>query len=722
MRNGGIGTHNWLLAHLLAGQGWYVHVLYCGAFRTRKELDAVAERVAAAGIGWTYFDDVPMSAAAEVPDVFDSLNLELSDRVRHVLEELHARHRFRLAEFGDWGGLGFRSVQARRTGAAFADLPMLVRLHSSSQWMREGNRQWPGQLGELEIDYLERYSFEHADFQVSPSRYMFDYARGIGWAVRPDARVIAYPYPAPEFQPPTAAPQGPPELVFFGRLETRKGLEVFIQAVRQLDPLPPVTFLGRVNELGSGVSALDYIRAEMGGRPYTLHLDHNREEALRYLSEGGRLAVMPSLSDNSPFVVIECLSNGLPFVSSNVGGVPELVSDPEARQRLLFDPNPRDLLRCLRAYLDTPAADNQVLHARCRQLADVERHNAEVVGDYRSLVRCPLSEGQVADSNEQRTEPMVTIGMAYHNLGGYLPQALAALAAQSHRNLEVIVIDDGSTEPLSQKVFAQQQARFPQFRFLRQDNAGIGATRNRALAEARGEFFMTVDADNVARPDMVERLVAALRRNADLSAVSCYYLAFRNDDELRRQVHPYAYRPAGGPHVLAGYRNVYGDANALFRTEALRSVGGYETDRDTSWEDLEVFVKLVHAGHCVDVLPDYLFYYRHLESGWSRVTSGYLNHQRVLRQLIRQESLPLTERIALWNALVGLQKQNEHLRLVLKSLRYRLANRVHALFSWSPRLKGSVRWLLRSGGRVLNKLTARNGNGSGEHPVSRERR
>ena len=222
MRNGGIGTHNWLLAHLLAGQGWYVHVLYCGAFRTRKELDAVAERVAAAGIGWTYFDDVPEPAASEVPDVFDSLNLELSDRVRHVLEELHAQHRFRLAEFGDWGGLGFRSVQARRTGAAFADLPMLVRLHSSSQWMREGNRQWPGQLSELEIDYLERYSFEHADYQVSPSRYMFDYARSIGWAVRPDARVIAYPYPAPEFQPPAAAPQGPPELVFFGRLETRK--------------------------------------------------------------------------------------------------------------------------------------------------------------------------------------------------------------------------------------------------------------------------------------------------------------------------------------------------------------------------------------------------------------------------------------------------------------------------------------------------------------------
>jgi glycosyltransferase involved in cell wall biosynthesis len=271
----------------------------------------------------------------------------------------------------------------------------------------------------------------------------------------------------------------------------------------------------------------------------------------------------------------------------------------------------------------------------------------------------------------------------------------------------VIIIDDGSTDPLSQKVFAQQQARYPQFRFLRQDNAGIGATRNRALAEARGEFFLTVDADNVARPDMVERFVAALRRNPDLSAISCYYLAFRNDDELRRGIHPYAYRPAGGPLILACCRNVYGDANALFRTNVLRAVGGYEMDRDTSWEDLEVFVKLVHAGHRVDVLPDYLFYYRHLESGWSRITSDYFNQQRVLRQFVQQESLPEAERLVLWNAVAGLLRQNEHWRRVLRSLRYRLANGVHALFGWSPRLKTSVRWLLRSGGRILHKLTAR---------------
>src|SRR5262249_53400039 len=159
--------------------------------------------------------------------------------------------------------------------------------------------------------------------------------------------------------------------------------------------------------------------------------------------------------------------------------------------------------------------------------------------------------------------------------------------------LEVIVIDDGSTDSPSRQAFEEMRSRYPRFRFLRQENAGIGATRNRGLQEARGEYFIPMDADNVARPDMVERFVSAIRRNPDLAAMTCYFLAFRRWEDLLREDFAYAYRPTGGPFVLASVRNVYGDANAIFRTDALRSVGGNETDRDSSWEDWEAFIKLV---------------------------------------------------------------------------------------------------------------------------------
>ena len=706
MRNGGIGTYNWLMAHVLAGRGWNVHVLYCGGIRQRKEMLAVAERLRRAGIGWSYLQDFEEPAESSIEGVTDIVQVYFGERVRYALEELHRKHRIDLIEFAEWGALGFRCIQARRAGVAFQDVRFVVKLHSSSQWMREGNHQWLADPNEVEVDYCERYAFEQADIQLSPSRYMFEYARQIGWDVCPNAQVIPYPYPEPEFVPARPPAAARPELVFFGRLETRKGLQVFVRAVRQLDPRIKVTFLGRVNMLGDGKTALEYIREELRGRSYTLLTDYNREQALRYLSQGDRLAVIASLSDNSPFTVIECATNGLPFLASRVGGIPELLPDESFQERLLFEPDTRDLLRCLRAYLDLPASDRAELCSATRRATDVAAHNLAVAEQYRTLLQ-PSPKEQTTTAAVSEGRPLVTVAIAYYNLGAHLPDTLASLAAQTYPNVEVLVINDGSTDPHAQQVFAEQQALYPQFRFLSQDNAGIGATRNRGLAEARGEFFIPMDADNIARPHMIETFVSAIRKNPDLAAMTCFCLAFKDPSDLQTQEFDYAYRPTGGPHILASIKNIYGDANAIFRTDLFRSVGGYETDRDSSWEDLEAFVKLVNAGHRMDTLPEYLFFYRHLETGFSRVTSTYLNQRRVLRQYYQLNNLPIAEGMALWTALVSLQKRNDALALRLTSLRYRVADHVHSVFACVPAVKKSVKWLLQSSGQALHLLTPR---------------
>ena len=260
---------------------------------------------------------------------------------------------------------------------------------------------------------------------------------------------------------------------------------------------------------------------------------------------------------------------------------------------------------------------------------------------------------------------------------------LDTLAAQTYANLEVIAIDDGSTDASSVEVFEAMRARYPSFTFLRQANAGIGATRNRCLELARGEFFVPVDADNLARPDMIAKFVTALTRNPNLSAMTCYFLAFDTDaPDYQPTSYLYAHRPTGGPHALAGIRNVYGDANAVFRTAALQAVGGYETDRGTSCEDWEAFVKLVHAGHWIGVVPDHLFYYRHRPGGFSRSTNWFANHQRVLRQFANVGTLPPAEALALWSALLGFHQQLEQLAHATPPRRHRLADRVYSALKW----------------------------------------
>lgn len=452
-------------ARRLLEQGAAVHVLYCGPGRA-----ATARQFREQGVSVSTPESGEGKAFHQVRNVVDSCHADRSDAIRHALARLHAERRFDAIEFPAAGGLGFRTVQAKRAGLGFDDVCLTVRLDGCNAWNRDQESRWPDGPEELELDFAERYAFEQADVQEVPDPALREYVRRIGWADR--------------------------------------------DAVR-----PP---------------------------------------------------------------------------------------DPDA-------------------------------------------------GDAR---------------------PLVTAVVPHYNLGRYLPETLASLAAQTYRNLEVLVIDDGSTDQPSLDVFAQMQSLYPQYRFLRQTNAGIGATRNRGLREANGEYFIPVDADNVARPDMVERLTAAIRRNAGAGAMTCYFLAFEDGFSPTSGPYLYAHRPTGGPHALACIRNVYGDGNAIFRTSAFRAVGGYETDRDASFEDWEAFVKLVHAGHGVGVVPDYLFYYRHREAGFSRVTDDYRNRQRVLRQFMHLECLPPAERAVLWNALFGFHRRADQLR---ELMRYRVADRLYGL-------------------------------------------
>lgn len=299
--------------------------------------------------------------------------------------------------------------------------------------------------------------------------------------------------------------------------------------------------------------------------------------------------------------------------------------------------------------------------------------------------------------------PLVTVCVPYFNLGQYLPETLASLAAQTYSAIEVIVIDDGSTDTSSRAVFKDMQERYSRFQFHRHENAGIGATRNRGLALARGDYFVPMDADNIARPDMIERFVQAIRQRPDVAVLTCYFLAFATSADLERGKFLHAYRPTGGPHILACLRNVYGDATAIYRTAALRAIGGWETDRGTSFEDWEAFVKLVHAGHTIDVIPEHLFYYRHLETGFSRTTDGFANHERILRQFRRLEQVSASDRDMLWNILTGLHRRVEQLDARQKGLPSRLVDRLRATVGTIPWAERALRWFATRNGPGINK-------------------
>ncbi|MEO5876496.1 MAG: glycosyltransferase, partial [Streptosporangiaceae bacterium] len=106
---------------------------------------------------------------------------------------------------------------------------------------------------------------------------------------------------------------------------------------------------------------------------------------------------------------------------------------------------------------------------------------------------------------------VLSVVVPVYNVGPYLTACLESIAAQTWRDFEVVMVDDGSTDG-SAALAAAFAARDPRFRLVRQANAGPGAARNTGVGQARGEFLAFVDSDDLVPPYALEYLLASLRR------------------------------------------------------------------------------------------------------------------------------------------------------------------------------------------------------------------
>jgi len=189
--------------------------------------------------------------------------------------------------------------------------------------------------------------------------------------------------------------------------------------------------------------------------------------------------------------------------------------------------------------------------------------------------------------------PLVSAAIITHNRAQYLDDAIASVLSQSCRDLELIVVDDGSTDE-TPAVVAPYLDRI---RYVRQDHAGKAAARNHAVALARGAFFAFCDSDDVWYPDRIARQLAAFRRNPHVGMVHGHVSVI---DEHGRHI----------PDRTASVRKVFGDAHRhgasyasyaldcrcfsstiLVRRNVFDVVGPY--DAELAIEDYDFYLRLL---------------------------------------------------------------------------------------------------------------------------------
>ena len=272
---------------------------------------------------------------------------------------LKQNDRFDIIHFPDRQGPGYHTLTAKHHGLAFGHTTICVDLHSMSAWLKAVNQDYVNDLAEVDTGFMERRAVALADAVVSSSHYLLNWISGQKWEMprHRHVRQNVLPHSAWPAEPPTAPLlHGIDELVYFGTLETRKGVVLFCDA---LDAIPAaiakkiriVTFLGR-ESIVEGIPARTYVqkRAPRWPFPFQIITGHDANRTMDYLREKNRLAVIPSLLENSPYRVLECLVAGIAFVASRVGGIPELIA-PDDVGKVCFEPNAGALCAVLGAAL-----------------------------------------------------------------------------------------------------------------------------------------------------------------------------------------------------------------------------------------------------------------------------------------------------------------------------------------------------------------------------------
>jgi glycosyltransferase involved in cell wall biosynthesis len=263
----------------------------------------------------------------------------------------------------DWRGLAYLALRSRQLGRAFADTAFVVYCHGPARWLAQSAHKVPDTLARFGEEVGERVCLELADAVVCPSEWLLRWMRDHGWPVPETARVIQNLWQSTALdEPPAQAPAGSAvrRLAFFGQLREGKGILVFVKSLRNLEANllqgVELLFLGRETPRWTEERIREALGPHVPEQVASIRFETGleRSAALEELRQPGTLAVIPSLADNSPYAVAECIEHGIPFVATRTGGIPELVAN-EDRARVLCPPTAEDLATALTAALASRA-------------------------------------------------------------------------------------------------------------------------------------------------------------------------------------------------------------------------------------------------------------------------------------------------------------------------------------------------------------------------------
>jgi len=239
----------------------------------------------------------------------------------------------------------------------------------------------------------------------------------------------------------------------------------------------------------------------------------------------------------------------------------------------------------------------------------------------------PVQPAPAPASFTKDSAPLVSVCLTHHNRPDFLQQALDSIEKQDYPNFEVVLVDDGSSNPAALKLLERLEPVFRAkgWQLIKQENRYQGAAINRAAKQARGIYLKLMDDDNIAKPHELSSFVRAAEATG-AAIVTCMLDGFYGDTApVRGQKPAYRYLFIGRAIAVGAFQNAFGDNNALIRREVFLALGGYCEDYGRGFTDWEFFARAALKGYRIETIPEALFWRRDRRDSMLRTTGFFEN-------------------------------------------------------------------------------------------------
>ncbi len=226
--------------------------------------------------------------------------------------------------------------------------------------------------------------------------------------------------------------------------------------------------------------------------------------------------------------------------------------------------------------------------------------------------------------------PLVSVVVPTYNYGRYIRETIDSALAQTYSPLEIIVVDDGSTDDTRQRLSCYNN----RVRYIHQENRGLSAARNTGIRAAQGDFVALLDSDDLWLPEKIERQVALTVQQPDTGLIATERFAI---DETGRRLDYVAEYCSRNDHCELTVRDLlefpaFSPSSVLARKDCLLAVGGFNESL-AAVEDMDTWVRIAARFRVVRLNATLTAQRFHSKSMSHQADSMLRNHQSAIDQL-----------------------------------------------------------------------------------------